>query len=281
LLLSPVVAWAIDSWGFRGGYLALAAITLGIGLPAVLVGVRPAPADVVPAELEAAEDAAIEAVAEGAPVQVATPELEAAAAAIAALERSSLAWRDALRTKAFWLLALSMVLVNAPSTGILTQLDPLLSGKGVNAGLVTFYIALFSASVLVGRIGVGMLFDRMSARRVAAVVTLGGGIGALLLTATAPMLAIPLAIVLVGLMQGAETDVLAWFVSRFFGQADYSTIYGGLAVASLLGTAGGVVGFGRLYDYSQNYDIALAGAAGMLAAAAITYLFLPKPKLQG
>ncbi|MGL4543153.1 MAG: hypothetical protein ACRCUI_11645, partial [Polymorphobacter sp.] len=190
-------------------------------------------------------------------------------------------WRDALRTRAFWLLALAMVLVNAPSTGILTQLDPLLSGKGVGAGLVTAYIALFSASVLVGRIGVGMVVDRMNPRRVAAVVTLGGGAGALLLTAPAPLAAIPLAIILVGLLQGAETDVLAWFVSRFFGQADYSTIYGGLAVASLLGTAGGVVGFGRLYDYSQNYDLALAGAAAMLAAAAITYLFLPKPVLQG
>ena len=45
------------------------------------------------------------------------------------------------------------------------------------------------------------------------------------------------------------------------------------------GTAAGVVGFGRLYDYSQNYDIALVGAAVMLASAAFTYLLLPRIRL--
>lgn len=262
LMLTPVVGWAIANWGFRGGYLSLAVLTLGIGLPAVLIGVRPAPTDVVPADVEAEE--------------ADTPEL---AATMAVLAQSSLTWRAALRTRGFWMLALGMVLVNAPSTGILTQLDPMLSGKGVSAGLIAFYIALFSVSVLIGRIGVGMLFDRMNARRVAAIVTLGGAVGALLLRSPAPNVAIPLAIVLVGLLQGSETDVLAWFVSRLFGLAHYSAIYGALVLASLLGTAGGVVGFGRLYDYSQSYDIALAGAALMLAGAAVTYMLLPKIRL--
>lgn len=275
LLLTPVVGWAIATWGFRGGYLALAVLTLSIALPAVLLGVRPAPTDVVPADLDDAEDAAVEAVGEGAPPLVATPELVATAAALDAVAQTSTSWRAALRTRGFWLLALGMVLVNAPSTGILTQLDPLLAGKGVSASMIALYIALFSISVLVGRIGVGMLFDRLNARRVAAVVTLTGALGALLLTAPAPALAIPLAIIFVGLLQGSETDVLAWFVSRLFGQADYSAIYGALMLASLLGTATGVVGFGRLYDYSQNYDIALIGAAVMLVGAAITYALLP------
>jgi predicted MFS family arabinose efflux permease len=198
---------------------------------------------------------------------------------MSAVARTSMTWRAALRTRGFWLLALAMVLINAPTTGILTQLDPLLSGKGVEAGPIVLYIALYSVSVLFGRIGVGMLFDRISAKHVAAVVALGGAGGALLLTAPAPNAAIPLAIVLVGLLQGSETDVLAWFVSRLFGQAHYSAIYGALVLASLLGTAGGVVGFGRLYDYSQNYDIALVGAAVMLAGAAFTYLLLPRIRL--
>lgn len=280
LALTPVVAWAIANWGFKGGYLALAALTLGIGLPAVLFGVHPAPADVVPADVAAAEEAAIEAVAEGAPPAAAVRELAATTAALRDEAQHSVPWRAALRTRGFWLLAFAMLMVNTPSTGILTQLDPMLAGKGISAAHIAAYIALFAVSVLFGRIGVGMLFDRMNARRVAAVVTLGGAVGSLLLTAPAPVIVVPLAIVMVGLLQGAETDVMAWFIARMFGQADYGVIYGGLATASLFGTALGVVGFGRLYDYSQNYDIALTGAAVMFAVAAVTYLFFPRPELQ-
>jgi len=45
---------------------------------------------------------------------------------------------------------------------------------------------------------------------------------------------------------------------------------------SLLGTALGIVGFGTLYDATQSYDLALAIAAGVMCAAFVSYLAIPK-----
>jgi predicted MFS family arabinose efflux permease len=46
----------------------------------------------------------------------------------------------------------------------------------------------------------------------------------------------------------------------------------------MLGTAGGVIGFGQLYDRYGSYDVALAIAALLLVPAIIAYLFLPNHK---
>lgn len=243
LLLTPVVAAAIAAWGYQGGMTALAAIAVGIGLPLVLWGARPAPD-------------------------------EAAAGEMGALE--GLTWREALAGRGFWLLALAMLLVNVPSAGILTQLAPLLGGKGVAPSETGLYIAAYAGVVLVGRLAIGWLFDRTDARRVAALVTFGGAFGSLLFTTSADAALLPAAILLIGLVQGAESDILAYFSGRLFGRRDYGTIYGALMTVSLLGTAAGVLGFGQLYDATQSYDVALTVAAGLLLVVASSYLMIPR-----
>lgn len=243
LALSPLVAAVIAELGVRGGYLALAAIAALIGLPVVLLGVREPPPRIEP-----------------------HPPLAVPAEGL----------REALRTPAFWLLAAIMFLVNAPAAGVLTQLVPLLTGKGLTAPAAATYLALFAASVLAGRIGIGWLFDRSSARHVAAAVTLAGAGGCLLLQAPVPVAFAGAGIVLVGLLQGAETDVLGYFVARLFGRTAYGAIYGVLFTISLLGTAAGIVGFGRLFTLTGGYDVALGVAAGLLAVAGGLYLLAPR-----
>jgi predicted MFS family arabinose efflux permease len=182
----------------------------------------------------------------------------------------------ALRSASFWLLAAIMFIVNACATGVLTQLSPLLTEKHMAPGVVALLISVFAASVLLGRIAIGWMFDRVEAKFVAAVVTAASAAGALLLLGSAPTIAqTAFAVFLIGLMQGAETDVLAYFVARLFGIHAYNRIYGVLVTISLLGTAAGIVGFGRLYDAAGNYELALAISAGALALTTALYCFMP------
>ncbi len=243
LLLSPLVAAVIAEHGIRGGYLALAAITALVGLPIVRLGVREPPPRIEP-----------------------HPPLAAPADGL----------RPALRRPAFWLLAAIMFLVNAPAAGVLTQLVPLLIDKGLSAEAAAGYLALFAGAILAGRLGVGWLFDRLSPRHVAAAVTLAGAIGCLLLLSSVPLGLAAAGLLLVGLLQGAETDVLGYFVARLFGRSGYGAIYGALFTASLLGTAAGIVGFGRLFAATGGYDVALGLAAGVLALAGGLYLLAPR-----
>jgi predicted MFS family arabinose efflux permease len=246
LTVSPIVSWAIRTHGYQWGYAVLAICSGAIGLPVVALVLRRLPE--TPVGADAGSSRSLQAV----------------------------PWKHALRHRAFWLLALAMLLVNAPSSGVLTQLAPLLDDQGLNADAAARYIALFSVSVLIGRVIVGWLFDRADARKVAAAFAIGGVLACLLLLRSVPDATLTIGVVLIGLLQGAEIDVLAYFVASNFGTANYGAIYGPLVTVSLLGTALGVLGFGRLYDATRSYGVSLILGAAMLVVVAIAYLLLPR-----
>jgi MFS family permease len=248
MVFSPLIRTMIGHYGSSGGYLTLAALMLVLPLPFVAIGLRER---TVPASDERMG-----------PKTIAADQEER--------------WSKAARSRTFWILAVAIFAANLPAAGVLTQFEPLVLARGIANS--TLYLTLFAVSVLIGRIAIGWLFDKFDARRIAALVTLGGISGSLLLLSSAPVMFVPLAIILIGFLQGAETDVLAYFVARHFGIGSFSTIYGLLFGISMLGTAGGVIGFGQLYDRYGSYDVALAIAALLLVPAIIAYLFLPNHK---
>jgi predicted MFS family arabinose efflux permease len=246
LLASPILTWTIAAHGFRAAYFMLAAFAALIGVPVVLACISDGPNT-----------------------------RERATAPLPDAGTLTLA----LRSASFWLLAAIMFIVNACATGVLTQLSPLLTEKHMTAGVVALLISVFAASVLLGRIAIGWMFDRVEAKFVAAVVTAASAAGALLLLGSTPTIVqTAFAVFLIGLMQGAETDVLAYFVARLFGIHAYNRIYGVLVTISLLGTAAGIVGFGRLYDAAGNYELALTISAGALTLTTALYCFMPSRK---
>lgn len=245
--LTPVLTKIIETQGFRAGYLTLAAAAGVLGVIVVLAGVRSGPHG-----SKASVDSDV-------PPEGAT-------------------LREAARMRAFWVLALAMLLMNAAATGVLTQIAPLLSEKGLRAAAPTL-ISAYALSVLSGRLAVGFLIDRLEAKVVASAVTVAALVGFLMLTHTAPPVTYAIiCVVLIGLMQGAESDVLGFFTARLFGLRAYNTIYGVFFTVSILGSAIGIAGYGKLYDATHNYDLALMLSGGMLAAAAGLYLLLPRLK---
>jgi len=244
-VLSPVLRDIIAEQGFRAGYLTLAAITGVLGVIVVLAGIRSGP------------------IGSRASVDSETPP-----------EGATL--REAAATRGFWTLALIMVLVNAASTGVLTQIAPLLASKGLSGAPVATLVSIYALSVFAGRLSIGFLFDRTEAKWIAAFVTLAAMAGFLLLIDSAPSLALAAAcVVLIGLMQGAEGDVLAYFLSRLFGLRAYNAIYGVFFTLSIFGSALGIFGYGKLFDLTQNYNLALTISGGALAAAVALYISMP------
>ncbi len=244
--LSPVLREIIAEQGFRAGYLTLAAITGGLGVIVVLAGVRSGP-------------------------------IGSRAAADSDAPPDGVTLREALKQRGFWLLAIVMLLVNAASTGVLTQIAPLLGGKGLSGAPIAMLVSIYALSVLAGRLSIGFTFDRVEAKWVAAIVTFAAMIGFLLLLHATPTLAYAAAcVVLIGLMQGAEGDVLAFFVSRLFGLRAYNTIYGVFFTISILGSAIGIFGYGALYDLSANYNLALTTSGAVLALAGTLYILMPR-----
>jgi predicted MFS family arabinose efflux permease len=190
----------------------------------------------------------------------------------AALRAPDVALREAVRGLRFWLLILAIVCINIPGSGVLGQLAPIISDRGLNDGDVALVMSLYAAGLLVGRVLSGFALDRFPAPLVGAVTTLVPALGILMLMAPAPSFALAaVAVAMIGMQQGAEVDLFAYFISRSFGLKHYGTIYGVIAMAGALSTAVALVLFGQMHDATGSYDLALVIGAVLFGLGAVAF----------
>jgi predicted MFS family arabinose efflux permease len=90
----------------------------------------------------------------------------------------------------------------------------------------------------------------------------------------APVWALFAAAALVGLAAGAEFDLIAFMVSRYFGMNAYAKIYALQFVGFGLASGFAAPLFGRVYDTYKSYDPILYAAAGMFVVGALMFLLL-------
>ena len=74
-----------------------------------------------------------------------------------------------------------------------------------------------------------------------------------------------------GLQQGSEVDLAAYIVSRSYGVGHYSIIYGTPGVGGALATAASFVFFGKVYDFTGSYDLALTVGAVAFGVGAVAF----------
>lgn len=255
IVTPPLLSAAMETYGWRAGYMVLAALAACIALPALLLLVKARPPTSPAAQSHA---------------QAALPDEHGVPPAVAA------------RTAPFWLLALALAAINAAGTGALSQLAPLLQDKGLTLSAAAFALSFYAAGLIVGRLGCGALLDRLPPSRVTGAFTLAPAVGCLLIFAVpaTPWVAFPAAL-LIGMQQGAETDVMAYFVSRLFGMRCYGANLGAILFIGHVGTISGILLFGRIHDWTGAYDIALIGAAAAFTLGAAAFASVGRPVYRG
>ncbi len=166
-------------------------------------------------------------------------------------------WPEALRTRTFWAMFCAFVLIAGSVQGCLAHVSSILADRGSGAATAALATSLFGGGVLVGRSGLGYLLDRFFAPRVAAVIfgLAALGIGLLRIAGTAGMACA--AAFCIGLGLGAEVDIMAYLISRYFGLRAFGTIYG--ITFGGFGLAGGLGAYliGAAYDTASSYAFAL------------------------
>jgi MFS family permease len=244
LIVPSILAVVVASFGWRAGYYVLIVITLFIGLPLALFLIGNAKEGAARATDEVPDETHV----------------TARDATVA----------EALRSTPFWLLAIALMAINIPGSGVVGQLAPMISDKGMSDATVAIVMSIYAAGLMVGRVVTGFSLDRMQPALVAAVTTFIPAIGVLmLLIPTSSFAVAAIAVALMGIQQGSEVDLLAYFISRNFGLKYYSSIYGLIAVAGASSTATALVFFGNIHDITGSYDIALwVGAMGFLVGTA-------------
>jgi MFS family permease len=259
-LVPPFGQWLISNFGWREAYLAFGAAIFLINLPLTMLLLRESPA-----EMGQEPD--------GEPPR---PEDTVATGTDTGLPGS-----EAIRTRSYWFVFGSFLLVGFGITSILAHLVPMLIGRGINPTAASLYMGSLGAGLIVGRILAGYLMDRFFAPYVTAVflTAMLVGIVVLALNVSGPILLV--AVVLIGLALGSEISEIAYIVSRYFGSLAFGQIYGTMFAAFQLGSAFGAPAFGLYYDNAGNYIGALWGIAAVVFVGIVLILQLgPYPDLR-
>lgn len=251
-LATPLLAFAILHYGWRGGYVAMASVMLLIGLPIVVALFREGPV------ATRASSGASSGARPG----------EGGARIIRAL-------KGALVDRRFWILALTTMLASTALGGFLSNLAPILDAKGFDLTMVASMAMVYALAVSVGRIAGGVLLDHFAANRVAATLLVAAGLGGLALGVVSPGTPLPLLVIIVGLVglgQGAEVDFIAFFSLRLFGTDSYSAIVGLLTLIAGSSMALGGIAFALIFDHAGSYLPAIRLGGGCFIVAGLVML---------
>jgi cyanate permease len=154
--------------------------------------------------------------------------------------------------------------------GAIVHLSALLTDRGVAAGQAALVVSVMGMASLLGRLITGWLLDRFAATRVSFVLLAIAAVGAFVLSRADSFPAGIAAATLIGFGTGGEVDVIPYLLSRYFGLAALSTLFGTVWMAFGLAGAVGPIAMGRAHDATGSYDAVLLWmAVGTLGIAAL------------
>lgn len=258
-VLPPLVQYGVSQWGWRGAYLLVAACVLAT-LPVLMLVLRDDPSQLGLAPDNAPTDGSARS---GTPPAV------------------GLTAREALRTRAFWLMVASFVVFGAYTFGTVVHLVPLVVDRGLSRETAALAASSLGIALIVGRLVAGYLMDRFFAPYVVIVVMLAPviALGALAAGASSETAVFACAILL-GVGLGAELDFMSYLLSRYFGLRSYAQLYGYAYGLFALGSALGPLFMGYVFQLTGTYTLALWTLCGLTALALVPFALLgPYPEL--
>lgn len=235
-LVSPLLAGVIAEHGWRTGYLLTAAITLFGGLTALLI--------VPPHDAQRKRGTG------------------------QSLGRD---FSLVARQPVFWLIVGGMFLCNLPSALGAAQMKLMALGMGASAGVAVTMISAYALGIICGRFACGLALDRAPARLVAAIMLALPALGFLGLWSQFDAGWFLIAsMALVGVAQGAEGDLAAYLVSRYFDIRTYGFVMGMVAAMLSTAAASGSLLLSAMLRGNEDYGpFVLLSAVVTLAGAAL------------
>lgn len=251
VIASPFLASLIEREGWRAGYLAVAAYTALVGCFALILmppGRSPdRNAQAAPAKRSAKKD-----------------------------------YGTILRTPALWVIGGGFLLCNLIYPLQSSQMNLMLIENGASTQAAASMISLFAAGVMIGRFVCGFALDRFPAPIVAAVALGLPSLGLLAMglgfNGTAVLAA---SVMVMGLSLGAESDLAAYLVIRYFKIDVYGTVLGLVVSALALSAVLGALLLGLTLRLVDHFSLYMLIAAVLCGAGAMLFLLLGHERVSG
>lgn len=228
-IVPPILSWGIETWDWRAAFIILALMNILILMPLTAWWLS------LPRYLP-----------------------EASGHSDSASSVPGVSYREGLVSRKFWTCNIALALVISSVVGMVTSTVPMLRDMGLSAEAASLVFSCFGVSLIFGRIAVGYLLDRFWPPGIAALSLALPAIGCFVYLQDTTQLPLLIgAAICIGFGAGAEFDIAAFLIARYFGLKDYGRLFGFhqglLTVASALAP----LLFASLLSYTGNYTAML------------------------
>ena len=261
LVITPLLAFSVQTWGWRQGAFMAGLGLILIGVPVALSVKRsPESMGLLPDGMPHPANASAMASSKG-HVEASDP---------------SFTLRQAMRTTTFWMIILATTTRVAVYNSITVHFVPIMVWKGVSEQRAAAMLATVALMSLPSHLLVGWIADFVSKPRLMGACMLIGA-GSIFLLAYGEGEGALWAFTLLFPFMEAIFPVGWATVGDFFGRKSFATIRGTMSFFYLWGPALGPVVTGAIYDRYHSYDPMMSSFIALALIASCLYALLAKP----
>ena len=256
----PIIAWSLQTYGWRATAFASGVIAIVAGLPLAMV-IKRRPEDY------------------GETIDGLPPKTYVAGEPAPPDPRRDFTAPEAVRTPAFWLLSLghgfALLVVHAVSVHSITHMN---QGLGYSVERASLVYTLLTLSQM-GGVGIGWLIgDRYDKRLIAATCMLMHMTGLLLLTYAITVPMVLAFAVLHGAAWGLRGPFMQALRADYFGRSAIGMILGLSLMIVVVGQIGGPMIAGILADHTGNYRVGFTILALLAGLGSLFFVLAKKPE---
>jgi sugar phosphate permease len=256
IVVVPLLAWAIEHYGWRSALFVEAVLILLIVLVLTVFVVRNSPSDLG---------------LENHPENRGRPPSDMRAGG-----RDTQQWRYGAIFCAgqFWAAGFIFAVVTAFAQALVVTLVPYATELGFSSGAAALLISAFSVSAAIAKLATGYIADIADRRVILIGATLAMALSLCLLLLFSDYAMLLLASALAGVALGGVLPSVAALVSGYFGAPSFGKVMGMLYFAAVGGAVVAVYFIGRVFDATGFYDSAFGTFLGIALATVVAALLL-------
>lgn len=269
-IVLPGVAWLITQYGWRVAVLVLAVVVavLGLGLGSVIKRHGPQHYGLSPDGTKLQPDASM---------SLSRNHIGQSDARI----EEGLTLKEAMKTKAFWLMVLAFTFSHTALSAIVVHQIPFVEDMGISKVVAATALGMMTLISIPGRISGGWLADKWNVRHLYFVASLVQALGLFFLARATNMAWIWMFVIIYGTGLGLRLPLEPMLRAQFFGHKAFGAIMGYINAFAVFGSFAGPYFAGWIFDTTGSYMTAFLTFAAMMMAAAVVILLLKPPAQQG
>jgi MFS family permease len=262
----PLAQWLSEQVGWRGAWLWLGILTWLLLIPPILLLAQNKP-----------EDLGLQ------PDGDAEPERGADGAAARQAAETGLTVREAVRTSAFWITALSLATFSMLVTALFFHQVSIFTNQGVDPHTAARVFSVSAITMVVAMPLIGRLLDRYPTKPLFACALLTQSAALIALVFVHDLSSAVLYAIVFGINNAAVQTHYTYVWPRFFGRRHLGSIQGTAQTIGVVGASIGPLPFGAAFDLFGDYVgvLLVAAVLPVLCAGAILLMRLPRLEASG